>query len=175
VLVASGDVAEIGTEGQAAAWASDFGSFVDDPEAVEGRFSVRFTTRPQQEGLPWATYPGSSDAAWNLTGKRVLSFWLKALNSNVFSWQNKEIGVRLIGQGGEFHFEPVAKGWLWGPANSASRSNWRRVEIPLAGDEEWVREAVGNPDLSRIDAFSLALDSAEDGAFTVWVDGLSFE
>jgi parallel beta-helix repeat protein len=173
VLVASGRLAEIGTEGQASEWASDFGTFFDDPDAVEGRFSVRFLTRPLKEGLPWAVYPGRRAAGWDLSGKSVLSFWLKALNLNVFCWQNNEIAVRLISRGGEFRFEPAAKNWLWGPAHTPSRASWRYIEIPLAGDEEWVRATEGAPELSHVDAFAFALDSAEEAPFTVWIDGLT--
>lgn len=174
VLVASGDVDEVGTEGQAADWVCDGGRCFDDPDAIEGRYALRFTTTPLKEGLPWATYPASGDAALDLRTRRVLSFWFKARNTNVFCWQNKEIAVRLVCPRGEFRFEPASKGRLWGPARSAARDTWQWLEIPLAGDENWTREVLGEPDLSRVDAVAIALDSAEDGPFTVWIDGLTF-
>jgi parallel beta-helix repeat protein len=175
---------EIGTEGNAARWTFELEGndgrgqmrFTDDTDALFGRHSLRFTPDPYPGAYATARYPASRDAAWNLTGKKQLSFWIKAQNPNIPAWQNAGPLLRLHGKDGAFTYAPAANAnLLANPPYSEARWTWQRVTIPLAGSKEWDRKSTGSVSLDRIDAVSLSLDSWGYAPFTVWVDGLALE
>ncbi len=49
------------------------------------------------------------------------------------------------------------------------------MTIPLTGDANWQRKAIGEVSLERIDAISISIDSWGDDPFTVWLDGLAVD
>ncbi|MBI4586321.1 MAG: right-handed parallel beta-helix repeat-containing protein [Planctomycetes bacterium] len=189
-LIAVGAVAEeIGSEGQAAGWGFEMEGnadgrgrmlFADDPDAVLGRWSLRFTPNPYTGLYATAIYPRTREAGWNLSGKSRLRFWMKAQNSNISGFQEPGPVIRLYGkkdgQEGVVKIQPSGgRNLLVGVPFSEARWTWMEVVVPLAGDPEWAREVKGGIEMARVDAVSLSLDSWGGDPFTIWIDGLSFE
>ncbi|MDM8006442.1 MAG: right-handed parallel beta-helix repeat-containing protein [Phycisphaerae bacterium] len=176
---------EMGTEGQAARWGfelqgNDDGRgrilFADDPDAVVGRFSLRWTPNPYPGMYATAIFPKSRDAGWDLSKKSQASFWLKAQNPNIPGFQEPGPVLRLYGKEGEVKIQPSGgRNLLVGTPFSEARWTWMRVSIPLKGDKDWSREESGKVNLERIDAVSISLDSWGGDPFTAWIDGLCFE
>ena len=185
-LLVVGPVArELGTEGQASQWGYDLEGnadgkgriiFADDPNAIVGGRCLRFTPDPYPGAYAAAIFPAARNAAWNLTGRKTIQFWIRAENPNVPCFQNAGPVVRLLGQNGQVEFKPAKDGNLLNdPPFSEARWRWMPVSIPIAGDASWQRTAAGQVQLDRIDAISIGLDSWGGDPFTIWLDGLSVE
>lgn len=186
-LIVAGEVKdEIGTEGQASRWSYELEGnndgrgkmhFSDDEEdAVVGRSSLKFTPNPYPGLYATAIYPGKRDAAWDLSKKSRLTFWLKTKNPNLPGFQNAGPVITLYGNKGTINLRPVKEGnLLVGVPFSEARWTWMRVEVPLAGDARWARKETGDVNLSDIKALGIALDSWGGDPFHVWLDGLSLE
>ena len=185
-LLVVGPVArELGTEGQASQWGYDLEGnadgkgriiFADDPNAIVGGRCLRFTPDPYPGAYATAIFPAARNAAWNLTGRKTIQFWIRAENPNVPCFQNAGPVVRLLGQNGQVEFKPAKDGNLLNdPPFSEARWRWMPVSIPIAGDASWQRTAAGQVQLDRIDAISIGLDSWGGDPFTIWLDGLSVE
>lgn len=184
LIVAAPVKEEIGTEGQAARWSFDLEgndgrgrmTFADDPDAVVGKHSLRFTPNPYPGLYATAIFPASRDAAWDLSGKKKLAFWIKTQNPNIPGWQNPGPVITLFGKSGAIEIKPSKdRNLLVAPPYSEARWTWLRLEVPLTPDPAWSRKPTGTASLDRIDAVGLALDSWGGDPFTVWLDGLSFE
>jgi len=169
VTVVDAPFEEFGTEAQASRWTTNDSRLAvsDDPDALVGRFSIRFDAQPLPEGLPTMALPLPEGA---LAGKSKLSFWIKAVNTNVFAFQREEMVVAFRGPNGEVRFVPTDKGKPSAPKNSEGRWNWTRVEIDLKGDDLWQRE--GGADLAAMNEMTFAFDSTGEDRFSVWLDGL---
>jgi hypothetical protein len=185
VLVVRPVAAELGTEGNAGDWGFECQgdpqsrgrlTFRDEGGALLGGRCVSFRADPYPGQYVSATYPKSKDAGWNWSGRARLSFWIKAENENIPSWQDAGPIVRLLGPQGALELKPAGgKNLLNDPPFSEARWLWMPVVIPLAGNETWTAEKRGEFDLGRVDAISLSLDSWGWQPFTVWVDGLAVE
>jgi hypothetical protein len=150
--------------------------FSDDPDALCGSRSLRFSPDPYPGASATALFPASRNAGWDLSKKRQVSFWIKSQNPNIPGWQNAGPVIRLYGKGGVLTYTPAGdRNLLQNPPFSEARWSWMRVVVPLAGSAEWVRKASGEVSLQRIEAVGLSLDSWGWEPFTVWVDGLAFE
>ena len=57
---------------------------------------------------------------------------------------------------------------------NASVGRWKKFTIPLSGDSNWKKTAVGSPSLADIDQIQIHVDTWDYG-FTVNLDGLHFE
>ena len=172
---------ELGTEGQSADWGFSFGedpegrgrmSFADDEDAIIGGHSLRLRADPYPGFEAAATYPRGLEAAWDLSGKHALSFWLRTQNENIPGFQGPGPIVRLRTATGDVTYQPAdGRNLLSSPPFSEARWCFCRYEIPLAGDDAWAREGKG--DLSQVRGISLVFDSWGGEPFTVWIDGLS--
>jgi len=172
VTVVDAPFEELGTEAQIDQWFtnSDLCSIQNDTDALIGRHSVRFEAKPMPEGLPTATLKLPRKA---LDGKSKLSFWIKAVNTNVFAYQREEIALTLRGPKGEVRYAPTDKGKPSAPKNSEARWLWLRVEVDLSGDENWTKS--GDSELDEMNELSFSFDSTGEDKFTVWIDGLSLK
>lgn len=185
VVVGEAVTEEVGTEGHAARWTFEMQGnndgagkvlFGDDPDAVVGRFSTRWTPDPYKGMYVTAIFPEARDAGWDLAGRKKAVFWLKAQNSNIPGFQEPGPVLRLHGKDGVARIQPSnGRNLLVNLPFSEARWTWMRVEIPLAGDADWQREDTGKVDLKKIDALSVSFDSWGGDPFTIWLDGLRFE
>jgi hypothetical protein len=150
--------------------------FVDDSAALLGKHCLRFTPDPYPGAFATAIYPAKRNAAWNLSAKRQISFWIRAENPNLPGFQNAGPVVRLLGQHGQLEFQPAKDANLLNdPPFSEARWLWMPVVIPIEGNAEWQRTMTGSIDLGRVEALSLSLDSWGWEPFTIWLDGLTVE
>ncbi len=185
-FIVSAPVAEeIGTEGRAGDWGFEMQgnedgkgrvTFADDPDAVAGRVSLRWTPDPYKGMYATAIYPASRDAGWDLSHKTRVVFWLKAVNSNIPGFQEPGPVARLHGKDGTIKIQPSgARNLLVGTPYSEARWTWMPVAAPFAADKDWIVETSGTVSLSKIDAVSVSFDSWGGDPFTIWLDGLAFE
>ena len=56
--------------------------------------------------------------------------------------------------------------------NNEGRDGWRRMEIPLQGNDRWQTEGKVP---TEVQAVSLAFDSWGAPTLRIWIDGLAFE
>ncbi|MCX8107827.1 MAG: right-handed parallel beta-helix repeat-containing protein [Verrucomicrobiae bacterium] len=173
---------ELGTEGDAANWGYDFDPenatgrirFSNTSPALVGQRCLMFVVDPYPGDYATVVYPRTLDAGWNFDGKKEIVFWLKTRNPNIPGWQNAGPVIRLMGPQGKSEFTPGnSANLLNDPPYSEARWTWRRFQIPLSGNQDWVRTDTGNVNLGRITAISISLDSWGGEAFTVWIDGLA--
>jgi hypothetical protein len=54
-----------------------------------------------------------------------------------------------------------------------TNDTWRKYNIPLSGDNQWVRTTIGTPSLSNITSIEIHQDTWDTG-FTAYYDGLKF-
>ncbi len=184
LIVTSPVANELGTEGQAANWGFELenndGSgrvlFRDDPEAIIGNRCLHFTPDPYPGAFATAVFPKDRQARWDFSGRRQISFWVKAQNPNIPGYQNAGPVVRFLTSAGQIELKPAKDGNLLNdPPFSEARWTWMPVVIPLAGDDAWQRTVTGDISLDRIDALSVSLDSWGGDPFEVWLDGLTVE
>jgi hypothetical protein len=79
--------------------------------------------------------------------------------------------------GGDGRITLVPKRRFIGGGSPEGRWGWQRVEVELAGGEQWKRSARGNVSLESIDrlAFQFCFNAWDGPPFVIWMDGLSFE
>ena len=185
-LIVAGRVdREIGTEGEAWKWGFEMQGnedgkgkvlFEDDPDAVVGKSSLRFTPDPYKGMYVTAIFPAGRDGPWSLAGKTHVAFWLRAQNQNIPGFQEPGPVVRLLGKDGSLQIQPSGgRNLLVQPPCNEARWTWMYVRAPLRGDADWTAEAKGDFRLNRVDAVGVSIDSWGNDPFTVWVDGLSFD
>jgi parallel beta-helix repeat protein len=179
------DRPELGTEHGAAGWAiADFherlrsdqqvsrGEFsVDTQAALAGREALRVKISPYSGFRTALTWPADHSLRIPANDRLVLSFWLKAINSDVTGWQGGPFIV-LHGAGDQrCYLEPATgRDLMRELEHNEERETWRRLEIPLAGDKNWVRTG----DLPReIQSISCCFDSWGAPPLTIWLDGLA--
>ncbi|MBN1442832.1 MAG: right-handed parallel beta-helix repeat-containing protein, partial [Planctomycetes bacterium] len=185
LVVAGGVAEEIGTEGDAAGWGFEMQGnedgrgrvlFADETDALVGSSALRFRPDPYKGMYATAVYPSARDASWDLSGKKSVSFWIKAQNPNIPGFQEPGPVIRLHGEKGAVRLQPSGgRNLLVGHPYSEARWTWMLVEAPLAGSEAWERTAGGDVDLKSIKALSISLDSWGGDPFDIWIDGLHFE
>jgi parallel beta-helix repeat protein len=176
---------EIGTEGESASWGFELEGngdgrgrmrFADDPEAVAGKTSLRFTPNPYPGLYATAIFPRGRDADWDFSGKTKIRFWIRATNPNLPGFQNPGPVLFLYGKQGTAKIEPAKGRNLFGDLPfSEARWTWMPIEVPLSGTGIWTRTDSGAPDLKHVTGFGLALDSWGNDPFTIWIDGLAAE
>jgi parallel beta-helix repeat protein len=176
---------ELGTEGGAGRWGFECEGaaagrgrvdFQDEAGALLGGRCLRWRVDPYPGQYVSVVYPRSRDAGWDWQRRARISFWIRAENENIPSWQDAGPVVRLHGPRGWLEFKPAGGGNLLNdPPFSEARWRWQPVVIPLAGDAAWTATREGEFDLGRVDALSVALDSWGWQPFTVWLDGLAVE
>ncbi len=176
---------ELGTEGDAGRWGFECEGdpegrgrviFQDEAGALVGGRCVRFRADPYPGQYVSAVYPRARAGGWDWRGRTRISFWIRAENENIPSWQNAGPVVRLHGPRGWLEFKPAGdRNVLGDPPFSEARWLWLPVEIPLAGDAAWPVTRHGEFDWGRVDAVSIALDSWGWQPFTVWLDGLTVD
>jgi parallel beta-helix repeat protein len=185
-FLAVDDIAkELGTEGGASQWGSEIEGdttgkaklvFGNDSDGIVGQFSLRF--RPDiYPGMDvTAIYPAIRNAGLDFSSRKQLSFWMKYENPNPGGFQDAGPVVWLQTPKGRIAFKPAGdRNFLRDAACSEGRWMWQRIVIPLAGSDQWKREAEGTPDLKQVDSIGFVFDSWEAEPFTVWLDGLTCE
>lgn len=181
------DVKEIGTEGNPNDWSiEDFhdrrrsqdqisqAEFTEDrDDRLVGKSCLKVLIRPYAGFRVALTYPKTRDAAWPLAGKKKLVFWMKVINEDVTGWQGGPF-LSLEGDSGKpCYIEPKSGLDLMRQLeNNEGRDGWRRMEISLAGNDQWQVDG----DLPEtVKAISLAFDSWGAPTLRLWIDGLTFE
>lgn len=168
-------IAQEYTENNVSAW----GNFADDNAAAniyldsvrvkEGSSSIRFETA---SGFgAGVRYPAAANLNLNATGKTHFGFWLYTQNPNAgvagsaSGFQDNQPIVTLTTSSGSYTYTPT---------QILMKNNaWVYYEIPLAGNQSWVRTRVGNPDLADVDQIEIKADTWEYG-FIANVDGVKF-
>ena len=178
-------VETLGTEGQAARWGFELEGngdgrgkilFSDDPDAVVGQTSLRFTPNPYPGQYATAIFPATRDADWELSGKKALRFWIRTINPNLPGFQNAGPVLFLYTADGFVKWEPAKGRNLFVDLPfSEARWSWMPVTVPLSVSGSWTRTVQGSGDLHHVKAVAIALDSWGGDPFTVWLDGLAAE
>ncbi|MCB9832137.1 MAG: right-handed parallel beta-helix repeat-containing protein [Planctomycetes bacterium] len=186
VLVGSGG-AEIGTEGTARHWSFVMGldpdhrgevRFVDDPDAVEGRYALEMRVE-RYMGRDVAAVVAFPERPLDVSKRRCLSFWIRYRNPNFWGFQGPNPVLRLLTRDGYFTYVPQGpkgpRNILWELPDPEGREGWTRFSIPLAGGGGFERSRDGKIELDFIQSISFQFDSWGGDPFTVWIDGLCFE
>lgn len=178
---------ELGTEGSAVNWTGeqpgatepDGGLIFEDDygDALVDKSSLKITQRPYRGQYMTAIFPRARKADLDLYGKTKLVFWMKAENPNIPGFQEPGPVIRLYTPKGVVKIQPSKGANLYvnRMPYSEARYLWMRVEIPLAGNDDWERTVEGTPDLKHVNAFSLSMDAWGGDPFTIWLDGWRFE
>ncbi len=162
------DAAQDVTESAASNWqtfASDGRpAFVSDDQShvLAGNQSLKFFTR---SGFDTGIELSTGGSVWNLSDYDTLELSAFADNPNPFGFQGNQPIVELFTPSGSLRLRPNQ---LF-PRNH----EWQRLQIPLAGDDDWVRTLTGTPDLSAVTGLSIQLDTW-DTSFTMYFDGIRF-
>jgi parallel beta-helix repeat protein len=169
------DVAELGTEGQAAQWSwVDPGSkvvFRDDRRVkIAGASSTHAHVEPYSGGRVSLLYPAARKAAWSLEGKKHLVFWLRARKEA--PWQDANPVITLHETEKKFVRLAPREDLLGKPAFNEAREGWWYVVVPLAGDGQWQREG---PDLAEVNFLTIGFDTWDYPPLDLWLDGLGLK
>lgn len=143
--------------------------YLDSVRVKEGSSSIRFETA---SGFgAGVRYPVTANLNFNATGKTHIGFWLYTENPNagiagsVSGFQGSQPIVTLTTSSGSYTYTPT---------QILMKNNaWVYYEIPLAGNQSWLRTSVGNPNLADVDQIEIKADTWEYG-FTANVDGVKF-
>ncbi len=167
VVVAHGLSEEIGTEKDAGSWRSTGShTFRDDPDAVEGRYSLAIRGLAS-EADGWAIL----ERDFSAQGAESVRFWMRYRNENVFSWKDWSMRLRLVCEGGSLLWSGGKDLAEWFGRGS-NRGGWFLCEARLDGCGPFELTTEGAPDLSRARALKVAFCSHGEGPYTVWLDGL---
>lgn len=149
------------------AWAQDGQlTLTDDVTRVQvGAASLEYDATGGYDNA--ATYPGFSNARWNLAAAQSIHLWAYAQNANG-GFQSGSPWIRLRGKDGFIELRSTSD-----QLNQAI-GKWAEFVIPIAGNADWARTVGGSPDITDIRALELHADTWGAG-FTVWWDGLSFD
>jgi hypothetical protein len=141
----------------------------DSTKAKAGQASIRVSTPLEYGGCPYAVFPKTRSANWDLSGTTALEFWIWVEAPSGWNGWSEQGRVRVehspavrLGnsQGGFYQYIPMT-------SVGVSGTGWVKVTIPLIG-EGWKREELGEVSLSDIDYVEIF------GHKTFWVDGLRF-
>jgi parallel beta-helix repeat protein len=170
-------LAEIGTEGQAADWSwidpDSKAQFSDDRDVrISGKSSVHALVRPYSGNLVSLLYPASRNARWSLQGKTHLVFWVKAVNENVPAWQGTIPLVTL--------YESEKRSMVLTPTtdlmsqrpNNEDREGWSYFVVPLAGNPSWKRTG---DSLTTANYLTIGFDSWGAPPLHFWIDGMALK
>ena len=171
------EIAEMGTEGQAAAWSwidpDSRVSFSDDRTTkIVGQSSLFAMVKPYSGNRVSLLYPSSKKAGIRLAGKTHLVFWIKAIDENVPAWQDMNPLVTL--------YESAEKSALLQPAvdlmsqrpNNEEREGWSYFVVPLAGNQLWKRTG---PPLAVLNYLTIGFDSWGAPPLQIWIDGMALK
>ncbi len=143
--------------------------YLDSTRVKEGSSSIRLETA---SGFGTGVrYPASANLNFNATGKTHLGFWFYTENPNagtagsVTGFQGNQPIVTLTTSGGSYTYTPTQI--------LIKNNAWAYYEIPLAGNQSWVRTSTGTPNLADVDQIEIKADTWEYG-FTANVDGVRF-
>lgn len=180
------DVREVGTEGQAADWSiEDFhdrnrsnqqvsrAAFTDDPDHLVGKSALGVVIKPYMGFRAALTYPKARDAKISLAGITRMVFWMKVINEDVTGWQGGPFFVLHGDNDQKCHIEPKQGLDLMRQLdNNEGRDGWRRMVVPLGGNEQWQTDGTVPTELRAV---SLCFDSWGAPTLRIWIDGLAFE
>ncbi|MEY3175497.1 MAG: hypothetical protein RLZZ436_3411 [Planctomycetota bacterium] len=178
-------VTELGTEHNAAGWSiTDFhdrtrsnqqtsqAEFqIEKDTALIGQQALRVHIAPYAGFRTALTWPADQSLRIPATTQRQLSVWLKTINADVTGWQGGPFIV-LHGPAGQVcHIEPATgRDLMRELQHNEEREGWRLLEIPLHGNDAWIRDGELPPE---IHAISIAFDSWGAPPLTIWLDGLA--
>lgn len=168
---------EFATEGQAADWGLvaephlNISYDNDKHSRIAGSSSVHAVVDPYHGTRASLMYPQSKIANISLQGQPHLVFWLKTINPNL-GWQDVNPVITLYESDSKSLRLSPKKDMLSNPAYNESRDGWRYFEIPLAGDDQWLRE--GGP-IATLNYFTIGVDSWDAGPLQLWIDGLAIK
>lgn len=144
-------VREKATEGGASRWGWTMGSngdgggdvrIRDSGEAICGKKSILFKPDPYKGADVSALFPVTRDGGWDLSGKELLTFWIRFQNPNN-GFQGPNPIVRLHSGEGSLTYMPAFRGiprnLLGDLPYSEARYGWIRAAVPLRGGESWTR------------------------------------
>jgi hypothetical protein len=174
------DILEPATEGAAKHW-----SFVEEPNLkmtfaddektkLAGKSSVAVKIDPYHGQRASLLYPRSKDAGWRLVGKdgkQNLVFWLKTQNPNLPGWQDVNPVVTLYQSDTKVLKLTPKVDLLSQPSYNEAREGWKYFEVPLAGNDQWVREG----QVGTVNWLTIGVDSWGGDALQLWIDGLGLE
>jgi parallel beta-helix repeat protein len=171
------DVSELGTEGQAKQWGwidpRSRVTFSDDTAVqISGRSALFALVDPYGGERVSLLYPATRQAGWSLKDHSRLVFWVKVVNENVPAWQGPNPLITLYESAGRSVVLTPKADFLSQPFHNEEREGWRRFEVPLAGDEQWVREG---PALATVNYLTIGFDSWGAPPLRIWIDGLYFQ
>ena len=116
-------------------------------------------------------YPKAKDAAWKLSSKKKLVFWLKTQNPNLPGWQDVNPVVTLYESDKQSQKLTPKADLLSQPSYNEAREGWKYFEVPLGGNEQWVRDG----EIATLNWLTIGVDSWGSDALQLWIDGLGFE
>lgn len=188
VLVTQPVERELGTEDEPGRWSFAFSDdpqrkgrlvFENDADAVVGKSSLRIRARGYTGFDATAIHTIDPAKPWRVARAKTLSFWLRTINPDPTGWQDAGPVVELATKTGKATYSPGPEKNPRNPLRempqSESRWLWSRLEIPLAGDQHWLRKDEGKPDLDQVESVRFTVDSWGAPGFTLWLDGLAAE
>ena len=179
------EVQELGTEHSGAGWEiTDFHDRtrseqqqsrarfrVADVPALAGRQALQVNIEPYAGFRVALTWP--QDRSLKIPGQpgQQLSVWLRAINADVTGWQGGPFLVLHGTDGSRCYLEPAqGRDLMRELSYSEEREGWRRLQVPLSGGGDWVRDGALP---SEICAVSLCFDSWGAPPLQLWLDGLA--
>jgi parallel beta-helix repeat protein len=171
------NIPEPATEGAAKHW-----SFVEEPNLqmtfrddkeikLAGKSSVAVKIDPYHGQRASMLFPKSKDAAWKLAGKQKLVFWLKTQNPNLPGWQDVNPVVTLYESDKQTQRLAPKIDLLSQPSYNEAREGWKYFEVPLSGNEQWVRDG----EIATLNWLTIGVDSWGGDPLQIWIDGLGLE
>lgn len=151
-LYVTAPVKEMGTEGESAAWGWRMGDnaegkgkveLTDSDVALIGKKSLQMRPDPYRGADVTVFYPKSQSAGWDLSGKKMLSFWIKFVNPN-FGFQGPNPIIRLHSGKAAFTYTPAypdgrPRNLLGDFLYSEARWGWTYVQMPLDASAGFTR------------------------------------
>jgi hypothetical protein len=129
--------------------------------------------RPYSGGRVSLLYPAPRNAAWSLSGRSRVVFWVKAITEDSVGWQNANPILTLHDADGQTVVITPKVDFLSHRPNNEEREGWSRFEVPLAGNSQWSRS--GAEELATVDYLTIGFDSWGASPLRIWIDALSFQ
>jgi len=132
----------------------------------EGSASIRVVATGGFDTRAWT--PLLRNAGWDMSDVILVRLWIYAKNPNTFGFQNNSPWIRLGSSDSDYiELRPTSE------LLNLARDTWLEMQVPVNGDDVWIKSEVGTPDLSHINFFEIHADTWEFG-FEYSLDGLAF-